>query len=85
MIGVTSKQNMIQTLTFLGGFDVIYLTPYDQYWAQTQIERLRFSHHIDMNDCMVASVAHRLQVPLYTHNLKDMSPLLGNLAIRPYS
>ncbi len=85
MIGVTSKKNMIDTRTFLSGFDLIYLTPTDQHWAQTQIERLRFSHHIDMNDCMVASVAHRLQVPLYTHNLKDMSPLLGHLAIRPYN
>jgi predicted nucleic acid-binding protein len=84
MIGVTSKRNMIETRHFLSGFDLHLLTYDDQQWAQSQIERLRFSHHIDMEDCMVASVAYRLQTPLYTHNLKDMIPLIGKLAIKPY-
>jgi hypothetical protein len=30
------------------------------------------------------SVAYRLRVPLYTHNLKDMTPMIGNLAVKPY-
>ncbi len=49
-----------------------------------QLERFQFSHHIGKEDCLIASVAHRLQVPLYTHNLKDMQPLIGSLAIQPY-
>ena len=32
-----------------------------------QIERLRFSRSIGMNDAMIAAVTYRLQVPLYTH------------------
>jgi predicted nucleic acid-binding protein len=50
-----------------------------------QLERLQFSHHGGMKDCLIASVAYRLQVPLYTHNLKDMTPMIGSLAIKPYT
>lgn len=64
---------------------MLYLTFYDQQWAMEQLERLQFSHHISINDCMIASVAHRLQLPLYTHNLKDMIPVLGKFVIKPYA
>mgnify|MGYP000428944502 CR=1 FL=1 len=33
---------------------------------------------------MIVSVAYRMQLPVYTHNLKDMMPLIGNLAVKPY-
>jgi hypothetical protein len=26
-----------------------------------------------------------VHLPLYTHNLKDMTPLLGSLAVQPYT
>lgn len=32
-----------------------------------------------------ALAGNRLQQPLYTHNLKDMSPMIGSLAIKPYA
>ncbi|NJL58085.1 type II toxin-antitoxin system VapC family toxin [bacterium] len=50
----------------------------------TQIESFQFSHHVGMNDCLIASVAYRLGLPLYTYNLKDMTTLIGSLAIQPY-
>jgi hypothetical protein len=38
-----------------------------------------------MNDCLIASVVHRWQVSVYTHNLKDMRVLLDeSLVIKPY-
>jgi hypothetical protein len=47
-----------------------------------QLERYRLSHGVEMNDCLIASVRHRLQVPLYTHNVKDMRVLLDEPLIR---
>jgi hypothetical protein len=35
-------------------------------------------------DCLIAAPSHRLNVPLYTMNLKHFTPLLGALAVRPY-
>jgi predicted nucleic acid-binding protein len=84
MIGVANKRVQAETLDLLNGFEMLYLSQADQQWAQQQIERLRFSHSVGMNDCMIASVAHRLQMPLYTHNLKDMTPMIGELAVKPY-
>jgi predicted nucleic acid-binding protein len=85
MVGVSSKHAMQDTLNLLSNFQLLYLTNDDQQWAQHQIQQLRFSHHVTTNDCLIASVAHRLQISLYTHNLKDMTPMLGNLAIKPYA
>lgn len=84
MQGATSKANQVATKAILSQFEMLYLTVADQQWAMEQLERFQFSHHIGMHDCQIAAVAYRLQVPLYTHNLKDMRPLLGELAIQPY-
>jgi predicted nucleic acid-binding protein len=42
------------------------------------------SHGVGIMDCLIASVSYRLQVPLYTRNLKHFTPLLGALAQTPY-
>lgn len=85
MQGTTSKANQAATKTILSQFEILYLTATDQQWAMEQLERFQFTHHIGMYDCQIAAVAYRLQVPLYTHNLNDMRPTLGELAIQPYS
>ncbi len=84
MSGATSKANQGYSRDILDQFEMLYLTSADQQRAMTQIERFQFSHHIGMNDCLIASVAHRLRVPFYTHNLRDMTPLIGELAVKPY-
>ena len=82
--GSPNKAHLTACRTLLDRFDLLYPTADDQRWAMAQLERFQFSHHIGKEDCLIASVAHRLQVPLYTHNLKDMQPLIGSLAIQPY-
>lgn len=84
MEGASSKVNQARGKTIFSMFDLLYITSLDQQWAMQQLEQFQFSHHISMNDCLIASVAHRLQIPLYTHNLKDMTPIIGNLAVKPY-
>jgi predicted nucleic acid-binding protein len=84
MSGAPNKADQTRYKILLGQFELLYLTVANQRWAMEQLERFQFSHHIGMDDCLIASVAYRLQLPLYTHNLKDMSPLIGALAIQPY-
>lgn len=84
MEGATSKVNQARCKNILAKFDLLHLTSVDQQWAMAQLERFQFSHHIGKDDCLIASVAHRMGLPLYTHNLKDMTPLLGSLAVQPY-
>lgn len=83
MGGATSKANQERYKILLAQFELLHVTPSDQYWAMEQLERFQFSHHIGKDDCLIASVAYRLQLPLYTHNLKDMQPLIGSLAMQP--
>jgi predicted nucleic acid-binding protein len=84
MEGTSNKINQADCKTLLSQFDLLYPSSIDQDWAMQQLEKFQFSHHVGKDDCLIASVAYRLQIPLYTHNLKDMQPLLGNLVIKPY-
>jgi len=85
MEGVSNKANQEESRRILDKFELLYLTTSDQQWALQQLERFQFSHHIGKDDCLIASVAYRLQVPVYTHNLKHMTPLIGDLAVKPYA
>jgi predicted nucleic acid-binding protein len=85
MHGAPGKAGQATCKAILSQFDMEYLTPPDMDWAMQQLERYRLSHGVGINDCLIASVAHRLQVPLYTHNLRDMRVLLNEtLVIKPY-
>ena len=85
MQGAGSMASQTLCKNILAKFELLYVSLTDQVWAMQQLERLQFSHHIGMHDCIIAAVANRLQLPLCTHNLKDMTPLVGSLAIKPYS
>lgn len=85
MYGAGSKAKQAACQTLLSQFDLIHLTSVDQDWAMRQMEKYRLSHGVATGDCFIASAAYRLQVPLYTHNLKDMTPMIGSLAVKPYA
>jgi len=85
MYGAGSKAKQSACKTLLSQFDLIHLTSLDQDWAMQQMEKYRLSHGVATGDCFIASVAYRLQLPLYTHNLKDMTPMIGSLAVKPYA
>lgn len=85
MYGAGSKVKQTACKALLSQFDLIHLIGVDQNWAMQQMENYRLSHGVTTDDCLIASVAYRLQVPLYTHNLKDMTPMIGSLAVQPYA
>lgn len=82
--GVSNKQMQQNAIKFLLQFQMVYLTETDQRWAVQTHSTYHLSHSTGFSDCLIASVPYRLQVPLYTHNLKHLVPLLGALAQKPY-
>jgi predicted nucleic acid-binding protein len=85
MYGAPGKTGQLACRTLLDQFELLHLTPADQDWSMRMLATHRLSHGVGIMDCLIASVCQRLQVPLYTHNLRDMTILLGNhLATRPY-
>lgn len=80
----TNKKLLLEAHAILRGFEVVYLSENDQEWAFWKFSDLRLRYSTGLTNCLIASAAHRLQVPLYTHNLKHMRPLLGEQAIKPY-
>ena len=82
--GARNKLDQQKTLRRLRLFQIVDTTPADLAWAITQLERYGLSHNVGSMDCLIAATAFRLQVPLYTRNLKHFAPLLGGLAQEPY-
>lgn len=82
--GATSRTDRQQAQRLLDGLTVVHLTASDQDWAIQQHLQYAPSHNVGILDCLIASVSQRLQLPLYTANLKHFAPLLGSLAVKPY-
>ena len=82
--GARDKPAQSRALALLKKFERVDLTVIDVDWAIQTLLRYHLSHHVGGIDCLIASVNHRLNVPLYTTNLKHFTPLLKSLAQRPY-
>jgi predicted nucleic acid-binding protein len=83
--GARGKQGQAATLEVLQSFEIVYLTQVDQTWTMNMLVQHRLSDGVAINDCLIASVCHRLQLPIYTHNTKHMTRLLDPaLVIQPY-
>ena len=82
--GALNKQDQTKGLKLLQRFDRIELIPSDYHWAVEQLIRYKLSHNIGGMDCLIAATSHRLQIPIYTMNLKHFTPILGTLAQKPY-
>ncbi len=85
MYGAPGKSGQIRCLQLMQQFTIEYLSSSDQAWAMQQFLHYRLSHGVSLTDCLIASVAYRLQAPIYTDNVKDFLPLLGSkLVVKPY-
>jgi predicted nucleic acid-binding protein len=85
MEGARGKAGQVRCQHIIAPFEVTLLTEVDQQWAMDQLLQYRLSHGVSFKDCLIASVAHRLQVPLYTQNVKDFLVILpARLVIKPY-
>ena len=82
--GGPTKIKRNQAARLMQRFDMIDLTSTDFLWAMQQQMTYELSHGVGMMDCLIASVSQRLQIPLYTHNLKHFTPLIDSLAQKPY-
>jgi predicted nucleic acid-binding protein len=81
--GAKNKTEQMKAIRLAAKFQMIYFTQVDLDWAMQQVI-YTLSHNVGMNDCLIACIAHRLQLPLYTTNLKHFAPLLDSLAQKPY-
>lgn len=82
--GAANREKRSQALRFLRQFAVEHPTEDDNRWAMRQTATFHLSHGIQLQDAMIASVAARLRVPIYTTNLKHFLPLPSVNAKKPY-
>lgn len=85
MEGARGKQGQKRCLEIISSFELVLLDHIDQQWAIRNLLQFRLSHGVSFADCLIAAPCHRLQLPLFTKNVKDFAPLLGKeLVQQPY-
>ena len=82
--GCENKRSLTKAIALVERFELVEVSITDIDWALERLLQLNLSHNIDPFDCLIAATAHRLQLTLYTRNLKHFTPLLGSLAQTPY-
>lgn len=82
--GAQNNRELLELTRFLRQFYIEHPTIADNNWTMRQFGRFNLSHKIDMADVMIASVAVRLAVPLYTLNIRHYEPLPDVDEQRPY-
>lgn len=82
--GADDSNNQRLTLGLLNQFGLEELTVSDFDWAARQLLRFRLNLKLDAFDCLIAAPSYRLQLPLFTRNIKHFAPMLGGLAVQPY-
>jgi predicted nucleic acid-binding protein len=82
--GTSNKLAQKQAIRVLESFERVELETVDFKWTVEALLKFNLRHSLMGLDALIASVSHRLQVPLYTRNLKHFRPILGNLAQSPY-
>lgn len=82
--GAPDKTARNAVLKLLGMYELVLTNEIDAQWAIAQQARLGLNYKISIEDYLIAAAAARYQLPLYTHNLKHLRPLLGDSAQRPY-
>ena len=82
--GCTNKSDLRKSIRRLEHFTLVQTEIEDIDWALDKLTRFHLSHNVDIMDCLIAATAQRLQIPLYTRNVKHFKPLIGGLCQKPY-
>ncbi len=82
--GSPNKQSQIKATKLLKAHEQVSLEAADFEWAIRTALIYTLSHNVSAFDCLIAASSARLNVPLYTSNIKHFVPLLGELAQNPY-
>jgi predicted nucleic acid-binding protein len=83
--GARGRIALVDSIALLNTFQTVHLTDTDQAWAEEQLTKYRLSRGVEINDSLIASVCYRLQIPIYTQNVKDMQKLLPpELVVKPF-
>lgn len=82
--GAVNKADQARAIRLLRRYALEHTTPDDHNWAIRQLIRFHLSHHVGYADLLIASVAARLDAPLYTLNVRHFDVLPGVRVVQPY-
>jgi predicted nucleic acid-binding protein len=70
ILGARNKTEQQKTVSLLKSYHLVYPNEADAKWAMEQFENYYLSHQIEMIDCFIAATAVRLDIPIFTRDVK---------------
>lgn len=83
--GAKNKTEQTKAMRLCAIYAMAFPTAADAEWALRQFEAFHLSHQIEILDCFIAAMSMRLQLPIYTRNVKDFSILPDVTVHVPYT
>ncbi|MDZ4764186.1 MAG: PIN domain-containing protein [Chloroflexota bacterium] len=84
MNGARNKVELARTIKFISRFPIEPTIAVDEDWARAQFIQYQLNHGVEYQDSMIAAIAVRLNIPLYTRNTRHFA-VLPNLDLgQPY-
>ncbi|MFN8372591.1 MAG: PIN domain-containing protein [Anaerolineae bacterium] len=83
--GARDKVEMQRIVKLMNPFPVVHLNAADSVWALREFESYHLSHQVEIADCFIAAMRVRLQLPIYTRNLRDFKILPAVTVHVPYT
>lgn len=85
LYGARNNTEMKKLVAFLSKYPIVHVEREDSEFAMTQFEKYHLSHQVEINDCFIGAMSFRLNVPVYTRNMRDFNVLDSVTAHTPYS
>jgi predicted nucleic acid-binding protein len=84
VLGAQNKIEQEKLVKQLKAFPLVFPSEADSQWAMEQFEIYYLSHQVEILDCFIAAISVRLQLPIFTRNVKHLSVFQGVAAHIPY-
>ncbi len=84
LAGARDKREQSLIESFLSGLTIISPVEADGFAALDLYRKYHLSHGVDWPDCQIAATAVRLNLEVYTLNVKHFSALTGLRVVRAY-
>ncbi len=83
-MGTRNRQDQHKIVDFLSPYPLVYPGEADARWAMERFEALHLSRQVEIMDCFIAALGVRLELPIYSRNVRDLGAFDGVAIVTPY-
>lgn len=84
VLGTSDKQTLQKAQRLMKPYPILFPSEADAQSAMERFEQFHLSHRVEIMDCFIAALSMRLQLPIYSRNVRDLAVFGDVSVIAPY-